>query len=147
MLRVRGTLLGRGAREVFIKNSARGDTSWKVVKYLQSISKSHCSRPQVSAHLPSLFPQLHLSDALPWGPWTPSQASKQKLMPGSAGHCFGVEDSLLPLRLGRSQWQRQSQVCERHLLIPVFIHSLLNSLAHSVLRLQFRHCASRDPRH
>lgn len=33
MLRVRGTLLGGGAREEFIKNSAWRDTSWKVVKY------------------------------------------------------------------------------------------------------------------
>ena len=62
--------------------------AWRILSH--SISKSHCSRPQVSAHLPSLFPQLHLTDALPWGPWTPSQASKQKLMPGSAGHCFGL---------------------------------------------------------
>ena len=85
---------------MFIKNSARGDTSWKVVKYLQSISKSHCSRPQVSANLPSLFPQLHLSDALPWGPWTPSQASKRKLMPGSAGHCFGLWLRSIPMFLG-----------------------------------------------
>ena len=63
--------------------------------------------------------------------------------------CFGVEArALLPLHLGPtgSQWQRQSQLFERHLLIPVFIHPLIHSLTHSELRMQFRHCASRDPR-
>ena len=89
MLRVRGTLLGRGAREVFIKNRAGGDTTGKVVKYLHSISKTHCSRPQVSTHLPSSCPPPpHLSDSSHWDPWTSSQASKKKLIPGSAGHCF-----------------------------------------------------------
>lgn len=73
---------------MFIKNSAGGDISGKVVKYLHSISKSRCSRPQVSTLPSSCPPSLHLSDAPHWGPWTLSQASKQKLMPGSADHCF-----------------------------------------------------------